>query len=170
MRDTHEGERTIKDKGEVYLPMTSGQVQDGINANQPGRVAYDAYKKRGSFPDLVRSAVEAMVGVMHHKPPVIELPASMEPMLEMATLQGESLFMLLRRINEQQLISGRIGLLLDVPDGAVIGTKPYIASYIAESILNWDDGRRGEPVAQGIFADEPKPYVAAGEWGSTRDG
>ncbi|MEE8372949.1 MAG: DUF4055 domain-containing protein [Dehalococcoidia bacterium] len=150
MRDTHEGERIIKGKSEVYLPMTSGQRQDGVNTGQTGRLAYDSYKDRSSFPDLVRSAVEAMVGVMHHKPPVIQLPASMEPMLNMATLQGESLFMLLRRINEQQLISGRIGLLLDVPDGAVIGTKPYIASYVAESILNWDDGRRGEPVAQNL--------------------
>lgn len=150
MTDTHRGERVIKEAGETYLPATSGQRADGFVHGQPGRQAYEAYKTRASFPDVVRSAVESMIGVMHHKPPVIELPEVLEPMRDMGTLDGESLEMLLRRINEAQLVKGRLGLLLDVPTGAPIGTKPYIALYTAEAILNWDDGRRGEPVAQNL--------------------
>ena len=99
MRDVHRGERRIKDKGVVYLPATSGQQADGFTVGQPGRTAYDAYKIRASFPDVVRVAIESMIGVMHHKPPVIELPVALAPMRERGTLDSESLEMLLRRIN-----------------------------------------------------------------------
>lgn len=148
MSDVHAGERKIKDQGDKYLPITSGQRADGMNAGQPGKAAYDAYRARAVFPNSVKDAVEAMLGVMHHKPPVIELPSAMEPMLEKATLFGESLELLLQRINEQQLITGRLGLLLDVMDNASVGTLPYIATYQAATILNWDDGMIGSPVLQ----------------------
>ncbi len=148
MHDVHEGERTIKDAGKKYLPVTAGQLADGMNEHQPGRAAYNAYLERAVFPNSVKDAVEAMLGVMHHKPPVIELPTVMEPMLKSVTLHGESLEMLLQRINEQQLITGRLGLLLDVPDGSNVGVLPYIAMYQAGAILNWDDGSVGAPVRQ----------------------
>lgn len=150
MRDTHAGERQIKDQGERYLPVTAGQREDGMRRNQSGWRAYEAYKKRASFPDIVTAAVEAMLGVMHHKPPVIELPDKMEPLREIATLEGESLEMLLRRINEEQLITGRLGLLPDVQDGAPVGSTPYIAMYHAETILNWDSGARDDLVLRNL--------------------
>lgn len=150
MNDTYLGQRHIKGENEKYLPATSGMKEDGLNTNQPGRAAYDAYKARAVFPDFVRDAVAAMIGVMHHKPPVITLPESMEAMRETATLQGESLEMLLRRINQLQLINGRLGLLLDVEDGAPVGALPYIATYGAVSVINWDDGTRNDPVLQNL--------------------
>lgn len=150
MWDTYRGERIIKEAGEEYLPATAGQKADGFTPGQLGHDAYTAYKKRAVFPDVVRAAVESMIGVMHHKPPVIELPAAMEPLRESATLQGENLEMVLRRINENQLIFGRVGLLLDVTDGAEVGTLPYIAMYNAKTIFNWDDGARSELVLQNL--------------------
>ncbi len=168
MSDTHKGERRIKEEKTKYLPTTVGQESDGMNAGQPGARAYEAYIKRASFPDVVKAAVEAMIGVMHHKPPVIEVPTVMEPMLKSATLRGESLEMLLRRINEFQLISGRVGLLLDVKDKAPIGQLPYIATYQAGTILNWDDGKVGDPVAQNlnfVSLDESEDQrIASFEW------
>ena len=150
MHDVHAGERTIKGETNKYLPITAGQLADGMNANQSGKAAYTSYLQRAVFPNSVKDAVEAMLGVMHHKPPVIELPKAMEPMLESVTLNGESLEMLLQRINEHQLITGRLGLLLDVPDQAAINTLPYIAIYQAGTILNWDDGSIGAPVKQNL--------------------
>lgn len=156
-RDTHKGEQTVKAKGRTYLSPTSGMVADGMaNALAPGSLAYAAYLKRAVLPDLVKDAVNAMLGVMHHKPPTIELPAAMEPLREVSTLRNESLDMLLRRINEEQLITGRLGLLTDIPksptaaSGAVQASAvtttasdlPYIALYEGEQIINWDDGRR----------------------------
>ncbi len=140
MVDTNRGERKVKEKGQTYLPATVGMVADGLGLNQPGGVAYSGYKARSRFPDIISTAIKALVGLMHTKPPTIELPTVMEPMIESATNDGEGLEVLLRRINEDQLITGRIGLLLDVATGSQVGILPYIATYDAESILNWDDG------------------------------
>lgn len=153
VRDAYRGERRVKQKGTVYLPATSGQIEDGMGYGQnsipePGRAAYNAYLTRAAFPEFVSMAVEAMIGMMHRKPPVVELPPAMEPMLERATVDGESMGQLLRRINEQQLVAGRLGLMLDVPNGAGPEVLPYVATYIAESIINWDDGAREELVEQ----------------------
>lgn len=144
LRDCFRGERIVKSKGTLYLPPTSGMIQDGMkSANQLGSQAYAAYKMRARFPGLVRDAVEAALGVMHHKPPHIELPESMKPLMDKATLQKEGLPLLLRRINEEQLITGRCGLLADLPAKPQPGVVlPYTALYKAESIINWDQGTR----------------------------
>ena len=144
LRETYRGERIVKEAGFKYLPATSGMIEDGIaNTEAPGFKAYTAYRKRARFPELVKEAVESMLGVMHNKPPSIELPAALEPLREKFTLRNESLNMLLRRINEEQLITGRLGLLLEVPEavpaegGAVL---PFAALYRAEHLINWDEG------------------------------
>ena len=115
VRDCYRGSRVVKQKGTTYLPATESMHQDGLGPSESGGRAYSSYKLRANFPDIVNDAVEAMLGVMWHKPPVIELPAIMEPLREMATLKHESLDMLLRRVNEEQLVGGRLGLLLDLP-------------------------------------------------------
>jgi hypothetical protein len=141
MRDTYRGERVIKQKDELYLPATNGMVVDGMGVNQIGRQAYEAYKKRAIFHDFVKDAVQSMIGKMHVKPPVISLPKSMEPLREKATIHGESLENLLRRINEHQLVTGRVGILADIPVNPEPGNDlPYLSLYKAEDIINWDDG------------------------------
>jgi hypothetical protein len=142
VRDAAEGEREVKSKGQIYLPATSGMIAKGMtNANQPGWKMYQAYKMRAVFPDLVRPAVNALVGIMHREPADIKLPSGMEDIRDNATLEGESLQTLLRRVNEAQLLIGRIGLLADVPTGQV-DALPFIATYEAEAIVNWDESRR----------------------------
>lgn len=141
MRDLYEGERQVKDKGVLYLPATAGMHLDGMGVDQPGHKAYQAYKLRAVFHDFVKEGVEALIGLLHQKPPTIELPAALEPLRENATLSGESLELLLRRINEEQLVSGRLGLIADLPANPDQSNPlPYISLYIAEAIINWDDG------------------------------
>lgn len=145
MRDTYEGERVVKEAGTTYLPATSGMTIDGLGTGQVGAAAYEAYKLRAVFPDYVREGVEALVGMMHQKPPVIELPSALEPLRGKATITGESLDLLLRKINVEQLITGRLGLLLDLPSNPDPSNPiPYIASYDAEALINWDDGELNE--------------------------
>lgn len=149
LRHTAGGQRRIKEAGFVYLPATSGMVLDGAttDVNSKGYAAYDAYRKRAVFPELVSEAIEAIVGVMHRKPPKIELPKAMEPMIERATSKGESLHQLLQRVNREQVLMGRVGLLLESPTVAMATRKPtpFIVTYRAEQIINWDAGRRDEP-------------------------
>lgn len=155
MRDFYRGERVVKSKTTTYLPATSGMIIDGMGKASSGRVnlgqaAYDAYLTRALFPDYVKEAVEAYIGLLHQKSPTIQLPKALEPLREKASLYGESLEMLLRRINEEQLVSGRMGILLDLPGEVTFGpdTVPYIATYVAESAINWDAGQIGEGAAK----------------------
>lgn len=145
MRDFYEGEDQVKSKRETYLPATKGMKLDGMRTvngtPQIGAETYESYLKRAVFPDYVTEGVEFYVGLLHEKPATIELPAVMEPLRERATKFGESLQNLLRRVNEEQLITGRVGLLLDLPKNPDPKNPiPYIALYIAEAIRNWDDG------------------------------
>lgn len=149
MRDTFAGERIIKEATIAYLSPTGGQIADGALTNiySIGWRAYTSYLARATFPDFVKQAVETMVGVMHREDAVIELPAALEPMREHATRKGETLEMLLRRINEQQLLYGRYGLLADFPQDPYAARRrevPHLVEYVAESIINWDDERMTE--------------------------
>jgi hypothetical protein len=137
LRDTYRGQRWVKSLGFKYLKPTGGQVEDGVMyGREPGKSAYEAYLSRAILPGLVSDAVAVLVGVMHRKPAMIHLPAELEPMREKATRKGETLEQLLRKINEEQLLVGRYGLLADAPS---IGMTPYIVPYKAEAITNWDD-------------------------------
>lgn len=137
MRDSYRGERQVKLKRYEYLPATSGQVADGIQqATQPGYLAYEAYLKRARFPNFVREAVQTAVGMMHSQPPKISLPKELE---NIRSSKGETMPQLLRRINEEQLITGRIAVFADLPT-KTSDPLPYLATYAAERLINWDDG------------------------------
>ncbi len=146
MRDTYAGEEAVKLADFLYLPATAGQLADGAATKAIGTagwISYSAYKQRAQFPELVAEAVNTLVGVMHQEAAVIDLPNEMEGMRDRATRDGESLIALLRRINEQQLLRGRIGLLADFPQ-ADTEDLPHIVPYEAETIMNWDDERFDE--------------------------
>lgn len=146
MSDTYAGERAVKRKRLDYLPPSEAMIQDGMTTpSSPGWRDYEAYLTRAYFHDVVRDAVKAMLGILHMKPAVIQLPDRLAPMVNKATIQGEGLQMLLRRINEAQLTKGRCGLLVDAPTGVdPYKALPYIAFYDPERIINWDAGRRDE--------------------------
>ena len=140
--DSYQGETAIKGRGEIYLPMTSGQIADGAknttSTPTAGALAYAAYVERSVYPDLYADAVDAAVGIMHREPPTIDLPESMKYMLDDCTLLGDSLESLLRKINANQLIDGRLGLLGDI---AIKDGKPaaVIVTYNSHSVINWAD-------------------------------
>lgn len=148
MRDLYKGERAVKGKREVYLPPTKSMMLDGMKPGQAGYEAYNAYLMRANYHDYVKDAVENYVGMLHSQPSAIELPKELEYMRTRATQHGESLEQLLRRINEEQLVTGRVGLLLDVNVSDPTSPKLYIAFYVAESIRNWDDNAAGEGTSQ----------------------
>lgn len=148
IRDCYTGERQVKSKGQTYLPATSGMIEDGmVNINQVGYKAYQAYKMRARFPGFMRSAVQVAVGMMHSQPPEISLPPKMRGI---RGVEGEDLVQILRKINEEQLITGRMGLLLDLPSKPSLEAIPYIALYQAEKIINWDNGQVHQLVPQSL--------------------
>ena len=146
MEDTYAGEQEVKRKRTTYLPPTEAMIQDGMGTPQsPGWKDYDSYLMRAVYHDVVRDAVKAMVGIMHMKPAEIQLTPKLEGLRDKATIQGEGLQMLLRRMNEAQLVHGRLGLLADAPTGKDVNQAlPYIAFYNPQRIINWDTGREDE--------------------------
>lgn len=141
VRDVYKGERQVKSKGVRYLPATTGMILDGMeNVESKGFLAYRAYLKRAVFHDYFREGVERLVGIMHQKDAVITVPPKMESMIDSCTLAGEGLQLLLRRINEEQLVTGRVGIMADLPAGETSAdVLPYLTTYTAEAIINWDD-------------------------------
>lgn len=141
MRDFYAGEATVKEAGVTYLPPTAGMVLDGMEPTNLGYKLYQAYKDRAVFPDYVKEGIEALIGLIHQHDAKIELPERMKYLEKAATVDGESLLMLLRKINGEQLITGRLGLMVDLPrDPDPANPQPFISMYVAESIRNWDDG------------------------------
>lgn len=147
LRDSYEGEEAVKKKGVKYLPPTPGQVLDGMNVNgicnesSTGVVSYRNYVMRAVYPDFFTEGVKTLVGILNEKPPKITLPEEMQYLIDEATPDGQNIFTLLRSIHQEQLTTGRLGLLGDmaaVPDQ--VNPKHYIALYKAEKVLNWDDG------------------------------
>lgn len=138
VRHSYEGENKIKEMGVKYLPPTAGMRLDGMTHGKEGYSAYLAYKDRARFPNYVTQKVEKNIGVLHYKPPTIKLPPQMEYLRERATAEGESLELLLRRVNEEQLLTGRVGILADNVSIEGAAPEPYLALYCAESVTNWN--------------------------------
>lgn len=136
VRDTMKGEAHIKKRGELYLPMTSGQEALGTI----GITRYDNYKKRSRFLDIVAPAVRGLVGIAHEKPAFVEVPTRMQYILESATSSGDTLEDLARKITREVLQTGRAPLLVDAP---VDGGEPYISLYSAEALINWKQDAMG---------------------------
>lgn len=169
-RDCHEGQHAIKRKGQAYLPATEGMHIEGMDAaNSPGYRRYQAYLKRAVFPEVVTDTVNILIGIMNRKEPTIELPAAMEEMRAKATILGESLTDLLRKIHEQQLVTGRVGLHVDVPEQEVRAPNmlPLLSTYTGETIINWDDGEAGDPTRQTlnlVVLNETEPVRDGFQW------
>lgn len=134
MRATSSGERAVKAAGTTYLPKTQGQAADKTF----GKDNYDAYKMRAIYYEFVKTTQTDMMGLLTKEPTVYEIPERLELYRENATAFGD-VEHLERRIYEQQLITSRLGLLLDiqVDDGA--DTMPVTVITAAERVVNWDD-------------------------------
>lgn len=169
-RDCHEGQHAIKAKQQVYLPATEGMHIDGMDqVTQQGYRRYAAYLRRAVFPEVVTDTVNILIGIMNRKEPTIQLPAQLEDMRHKATILGESLNDMLRKIHEQQLVTGRVGLHVDVPEQEVQAANimPLLATYTTESVINWDDGQAGDPTRQTlnlVVLDESEWVREGLEW------
>lgn len=143
MRDCRAGPTRIKEVGEVYLPMPSGfgfQTDSGVGM-------YKAYKTRAQFPDIVSPTILGMVGIIHHREAKIEgleEGSALFPLNESASPDLLPLEALHRRITEEILTLGRVGLFTDMPEagpGQTATEVPWIALYKGESITNWSEDR-----------------------------
>lgn len=122
-RDCYKGEDAIKDKGAVYLPYLSEQEN----------YEYNHYKDRALFLNTFFRTVTGLVGGAMRKPPLIEVPSSLEPFLDDIDMKGTSLNDYIRNTLVELFITGRQTIVVDQhPTG-----RPYLTSYVAENFVNW---------------------------------
>jgi len=131
------GEDSVKNGGELYLPMLSDQdVSD-----------YNAYKARAVFFNATARTVDSFVGMIYRKDPTIKAPASLDDFQKDATLQGQSFYDYGKFIVREVIGAGRSGTLIDWSDEEA---RPYIQNYTSEQIVNWRMKRIGGRTVLGL--------------------
>lgn len=153
IRNAYCGERHVKCLYDKYLPPTSGMLKKwlpGTNnclglMKDDKKSKYLCYVNRAEFPEAMASMVDTAQGLLWNKDATIELPKRLQYLEKYATTAGESLQEFMIRITCEQLQVQRCGVMWDLPKLKRRGLpRPYLCLYTAESIINWDAGRKGD--------------------------
>lgn len=122
VRDVLDGEDTVKEKKEQYIPKTSGMRKGGSGSKD-----YDAYRDRARIYGITQRSHTGIIGLMFEKDP--------EGISDkIVTNNGMTLLQLAREVARAVTATGRDILLVDAPAD---GGKPYIARYPAKCLINW---------------------------------
>lgn len=135
--DAIEGQSAVHDAGKKYLPALKDQTTDD----------YNAYKLRACFFNASGRTLDGLVGMVFRKPPVIDIPESMQAIIDDIDLAGTSLQTFSNLITREVLMTGRVGLLVEYPvvnaqpknqaEASRQNLRPYVSTYEAETIINW---------------------------------
>ena len=135
--DAVEGQHAIHSAGKVYLPALKDQTYDD----------YDAYKLRATYFNAVGRTLDGLVGMIFRKAPVIDVPSSMQSIIDDIDLAGTSLDGLAEKITRKVLDNSRIGVLVEYPvvkaqpknqaEASSQNLRPYVTTYEAKTIINW---------------------------------
>lgn len=135
-RAAFDGTDAIKGAGALFLPKLSDQ----------SAAEYDAYVKRAMWYGATARTVEGLVGAVFRKAPTLTFPEKLKDVIDDITRTGTSLESFTKGCLSDILITGRHGVLVDMPvlpEGEVFGDiRPYVAAYDAEDIVNWRVERR----------------------------
>lgn len=123
--------------GDLYLPRLQNQSESD----------YIAYADRAAFFNATGRTLDAMTGLIFTKDPTVYLPAGIETYESDVTLTGTNLREFAEQVVEQQIAVGRVGILVDYPEGIPAGLsvaeverlniRPFLRWYKAENIANW---------------------------------
>jgi len=125
-------------RNEIYDTYQQSPFLETRSPNYHPNLAYASYKARAQFPEITSSMGRGLVGIAIKKDPIVELPNEMLYMLdESATASGENLLEFFKYVVGELLQTGRMPISLDIDP---VNNRPYIVSYIAESLINWRAG------------------------------
>ncbi|WP_428945290.1 DUF4055 domain-containing protein [Pantoea sp. FN060301] len=143
VKDCVAGSRAIKDQGILYLPMP-----DPTNTSAENVARYEALLKRAMFLNITGRTRQGLIGAVFRKTAEVDLPDSVNYLIENASGDGTSLEQLSKEAVGEDLDTGRGGFFVDYPtSNAPEGTRPtraqtagknaHIHLYEAMSIINW---------------------------------
>jgi len=133
-RDVLAGEDAVKAAGEKYLPRLDSQTEE----------EYGTYKARASFLGATSRTLEEYLDLVFRRAPQTRLDACVKGLQAFTAdcdLWGMDFVRYARRIVGEVLSVGRAGTLV-LWDGA--GSRPWVSSWRAEDVLDWEVHRVGE--------------------------
>jgi hypothetical protein len=129
IRDCVAGERAIKDNQTMYLPALDSMDGSG----------YSSYIDRATFFNFSGRTVEAMTGSLMRRRPVIDnIPQRFVANLSKVSRDRKPFHLFSTQVARETIQMGRIGVLVDMPRTETTQPRPYMCSYTAENILDWD--------------------------------
>ena len=129
VRDAIDGEERVKERSTLYLPKPRGQ-----NPRD-----YANYLTRAAFYSVADLTLRGLTGMVFRVEPTIELPAKLDRLNVTLTPEGYSPQQAVREAMKDVLGIGRYGLLVDMAARRRVSNLPYIATYRAEEIINWEE-------------------------------
>ena len=106
-------------------------------------------RTRAGFFNAKWRTVSGLQGMLFRKLPVVEVPASVKPLLASITESAQPLQIFALEIVEECLTVGRAGVLVDYPvvadegatqaDAILRNLRPTMSLYETESIVNWKE-------------------------------
>lgn len=127
VRDCIAGQTAIKAGGDRYLPKL-----DTDNAN-----ALKSYTARAVFYGATGRTLDGYLGSVFRKPPQIDLPDSLKPMLLDIDGAATTADQFIKTLVSDVIAVNRAGILLDLPVDAVANALPYLCYYPPETIRDW---------------------------------
>lgn len=122
---------------DIYLPRLVGQSD----------AEYLAYQERAGFFNATGRTLDALTGLIFAKDPQYQLPIAIEPYADDVTLSDTNLREFSEQVVEQQIAVGRVGIMVDYPQGLpsdltvalaeALNARPFLRWYSAENIINW---------------------------------
>lgn len=140
MRDSLKGDKAIRASIRKYLPPPPGMdlrgtadINDILGMSTKGiQSRYSFYTSFAEWPEIVQMTLNAVQGLVHEKPPTIELPDDLQYLTETATPSGDSMLDLWEMVTRETFASGRVAMLSEIFDDQVL-----ICLYRAEALINW---------------------------------
>lgn len=122
---------------DIYLPRLLGQSD----------AEYLAYQERAGFFNATGRTLDALTGLIFAKDPQYQLPTAIAPYADDITLTDTNLREFSEQVVEQQIAVGRVGIMVDYPQGIptdltiaaaeAMNVRPFLRWYSAENVINW---------------------------------
>lgn len=147
-RTAFAGAKTVKALGERYLPKLGGQSDD----------EYSKFKQRASYLPVVGRLIDSFEGLLFRRDPSLEAPEQLDEWTKDVDGSGKSLHEFARDLTRDQILLGRVGLLVDfpgIPDEAEaisiaeadeLAFTPRLIKVSPEAAYNWRTDESGRLV------------------------
>lgn len=151
LRDASGGRDAVQahDRGQYYVPPESRESYLPPLSGQ-SFAEYRAYSSRAVFFGATDRTVNALAGLIYAKDPEVETPSGITRYLDDIDLGGTSARDFSQRVAFEELLMGRVGVMVEFPSvstegmtiaqAEIVNARPYLTHWLAEQIIDWRTG------------------------------